>query len=314
MKALLSLNDDQPVPAPRRQGEDEREGPLHHQPEQADQVAGHLVQGSRRPDREPAALASSRFRLNDGAGRRRPRLVPRRTACPKPSSSPPSARRSAAPARARSSTCARTTCSRSRSARPSRRCRSSTAAEIVDVMVGCGFPQEKQGMNLARRAALLAGLPAAVAGTTVNRFCASSLQTIAHGVPRDPGRGGRRVRRRRRRVDLAGGRLPEGRRGAAPEPDRRRRADRERLHPDGADRGERRRAVRTSRARTWTGSRSARRSAPSRPRTSGFFARELTPYTKADGTVVAADDGPRADSTLESASPRSSPSSSRAGR
>ena len=50
--------------------------------------------------------------------------------------------------------------------------------EIVDVMVGCGFPQERQGMNLARRAALLAGLPASVPGTTVNRFCASSLQTI----------------------------------------------------------------------------------------------------------------------------------------
>src|SRR4051794_33842590 len=50
--------------------------------------------------------------------------------------------------------------------------------EIVDVMVGCGFPQEKQGMNLARRAALLAGLPETVPGTTVNRFCASSLQTI----------------------------------------------------------------------------------------------------------------------------------------
>src|SRR5689334_2321316 len=50
--------------------------------------------------------------------------------------------------------------------------------EIVDVMVGCGFPQEKQGMNLARRAALLADLPETVAGTTVNRFCASSLQTI----------------------------------------------------------------------------------------------------------------------------------------
>ena len=49
--------------------------------------------------------------------------------------------------------------------------------EIVDVMVGCGFPQEKQGMNLARRAALLAGLPKSVPGTTVNRFCASSLQT-----------------------------------------------------------------------------------------------------------------------------------------
>src|SRR5262249_45824717 len=50
--------------------------------------------------------------------------------------------------------------------------------EIVDVIVGCGFPEEKQGMNLGRRAALLAGLPASVPGTTVNRFCASSLQTI----------------------------------------------------------------------------------------------------------------------------------------
>ena len=50
--------------------------------------------------------------------------------------------------------------------------------EIVDVMVGCGFPEQRQGMNLARRAALLAGLPASVPGTTVNRFCASSLQTI----------------------------------------------------------------------------------------------------------------------------------------
>ena len=51
-------------------------------------------------------------------------------------------------------------------------------SEIVDVMVGCGFPQEKQGMNLARRVALLADLPETVPGTTVNRFCASSLQTI----------------------------------------------------------------------------------------------------------------------------------------
>jgi acetyl-CoA C-acetyltransferase len=50
--------------------------------------------------------------------------------------------------------------------------------EIVDVMVGCGFPQQRQGMNLARRAALLAELPETVPGTTVNRFCASSLQTI----------------------------------------------------------------------------------------------------------------------------------------
>jgi acetyl-CoA C-acetyltransferase len=50
--------------------------------------------------------------------------------------------------------------------------------EIGDVMIGCGFPEQKQGMNLARRAALLADLPHDVPGTTVNRFCASSLQTI----------------------------------------------------------------------------------------------------------------------------------------
>jgi acetyl-CoA C-acetyltransferase len=50
--------------------------------------------------------------------------------------------------------------------------------EIVDVIVGCGFPEQRQGMNLGRRAALLAGLPHMVPGTTVNRFCASSLQAI----------------------------------------------------------------------------------------------------------------------------------------
>jgi acetyl-CoA C-acetyltransferase len=50
--------------------------------------------------------------------------------------------------------------------------------EIADVIVGCGFPQERQGMNLGRRAALLAELPQTVPGTTVNRFCASSLQSI----------------------------------------------------------------------------------------------------------------------------------------
>jgi acetyl-CoA C-acetyltransferase len=50
--------------------------------------------------------------------------------------------------------------------------------EIDDVLIGCGFPQERQGMNLGRRVALLAGLPPTVPGTTVNRFCASSLQTI----------------------------------------------------------------------------------------------------------------------------------------
>lgn len=51
-------------------------------------------------------------------------------------------------------------------------------ALLEDVMVGCGLTQAEAGFNLARQAGLLAGLPDTVPGTTVNRFCASSLQTI----------------------------------------------------------------------------------------------------------------------------------------
>jgi acetyl-CoA C-acetyltransferase len=48
---------------------------------------------------------------------------------------------------------------------------------IVDVMMGCGFCEGEQGYNIGRNAALLAGMGMSVPGTTVNRFCASSLQT-----------------------------------------------------------------------------------------------------------------------------------------
>ena len=89
-------------------------------------------------------------------------------------------------------------------------------AEIADVMVGCGFPQEKQGMNLARRAALLAELPETVPGTTVNRFCASSLQTIRMAFHAIRAGEGDVFRRSRRRVDHSGRRLSEGRGGAPP--------------------------------------------------------------------------------------------------
>src|SRR5215472_4676738 len=53
------------------------------------------------------------------------------------------------------------------------------AAEIEDVILGCGQPHGPQGHNVARVAAMLAGLPPSVAGTTVNRFCSSGLQAIA---------------------------------------------------------------------------------------------------------------------------------------
>ncbi len=51
--------------------------------------------------------------------------------------------------------------------------------EIEDVIIGCGYPEGQQGSNVARVAAIRAGLPVSVAGTTVNRFCSSGLQAIA---------------------------------------------------------------------------------------------------------------------------------------
>jgi acetyl-CoA C-acetyltransferase len=51
-------------------------------------------------------------------------------------------------------------------------------ATVGDVMMGCGYGEGEQGYNVARIASLIAGLDFSVPGTTVNRFCASSLQTI----------------------------------------------------------------------------------------------------------------------------------------
>ena len=50
--------------------------------------------------------------------------------------------------------------------------------DIEDLILGCAFPEGEQGFNMARLVALLAGLPITVAGTTVNRFCGSSMQSI----------------------------------------------------------------------------------------------------------------------------------------
>ncbi|NDG38868.1 MAG: acetyl-CoA C-acyltransferase [Betaproteobacteria bacterium] len=51
--------------------------------------------------------------------------------------------------------------------------------EIDDVLMGCANPEGATGMNIARQAALRAGLPITVSGVTINRFCSSGLQTIA---------------------------------------------------------------------------------------------------------------------------------------
>jgi acetyl-CoA C-acetyltransferase len=165
--------------------------------------------------------------------------------------------------------------------------------EIVDVMIGCGFPQDRQGMNLGRRVALLAGLPETVPGTTVNRFCASSLQTIRmafHAVRAGEGD-----------VFVAGGVESITQVDGYPK-------DSEELHPKlfGDDApianvyipmG----LTAENVAERWDVSREdmdryAQRSQERAlaAQDSGFFAREITPW---DG--VAADDGPRRGSTLE---------------
>ncbi|HWL65087.1 MAG TPA: acetyl-CoA C-acyltransferase [Actinomycetota bacterium] len=172
------------------------------------------------------------------------------------------------------------------------------AGEIVDVMIGCGFPEQKQGMNLGRRAALLAGFPDHVPGTTVNRFCASSLQTIRmafHAIKAGEGD-----------VFVAGGVESISQVDGYPK-------DVDELHPklfgDDAEianvyipMGNTAENV----AEQYDVSRedmdkfaqqSQERAVAAQE--NGFFARELTPYTKEDGTVVDKDDGPRPSSTLE---------------
>ena len=57
-------------------------------------------------------------------------------------------------------------------------------AVIDDVITGCAMPEAEQGMNVARIALLLAGLPDSVPGMTVNRFCASGLQSVALAADR----------------------------------------------------------------------------------------------------------------------------------
>ncbi|MBC7452781.1 MAG: acetyl-CoA C-acyltransferase [Massilia sp.] len=57
-------------------------------------------------------------------------------------------------------------------------------AMIEDAILGCGYPEGTTGRNVARQAVIRAGLPITIAGTTVNRFCASGLQAIAMAAGR----------------------------------------------------------------------------------------------------------------------------------
>lgn len=54
--------------------------------------------------------------------------------------------------------------------------------EVEDVILGCAFPEGEQGLNMARTVALRAGLPFTVSGETINRYCSSGSQSIAHAA------------------------------------------------------------------------------------------------------------------------------------
>src|SRR5262250_340902 len=58
------------------------------------------------------------------------------------------------------------------------------AHEVDDVILGCAMPEGEQGMNVARIAALRAGLPVETSAMTINRFCSSGLQAIALAAER----------------------------------------------------------------------------------------------------------------------------------
>src|SRR6202012_3667597 len=58
------------------------------------------------------------------------------------------------------------------------------AAEVEEIVLGCGYPEGATGGNLARAAALRAGFPVSSAGVMVSRFCASGLEAVAHAARR----------------------------------------------------------------------------------------------------------------------------------
>ena len=113
-------------------------------------------------------------------------------------------------------------------------------SQTDDLMMGCGFQAGEQGYNVGRNAQLLAGIDHHVPATTVNRFCASSLQTLRmafHAIKAGEGdqyiaAGVEAVSRFPRRAD-----------SVPPAARRLRGLALQRLHPDGADGGERRRAL-----------------------------------------------------------------------
>ena len=195
-------------------------------------------------------------------------------------------------------------------------------AEIDDVYIGCARPHGEQGSNLARRLAVQLGLDG-VPGTTINRFCSSSVQTTRmafHAIRAGEGDvfltgGVESVSRYDAAARSPGGegtenpRFDEAReRTARTAQDNTTWADprADGLLPDvDIAMGQTAENVATSRgisrrAQDEFGVRSQQLA--EQAIAAGFYAREITPVTLPDGTVVATDDGPRAGTTYEKVS------------
>lgn len=171
---------------------------------------------------------------------------------------------------------------------------------VDDVMVGCGFTHHEQGYNIGRNAALLAGLPDTVPGTTVNRFCASSLQTIRmafHAIKAGEGD-----------VFVAAGVESVTRtmgKGLEPDDFNPRFMD-ESLNdfinhvyiPMGITAENVAARFGVGRARMDEFAKLSQDRAV-RAQTDGFFEREIIPYPLDDGSTVVRDDGPRPGTTLD---------------
>ncbi len=173
-------------------------------------------------------------------------------------------------------------------------------ASVADVMVGCALTHHEQGFNVARPASLLGGMPESVPATTVNRFCASSLQTIRmafHAIERGEGdtyvAGG---------VDSVTRTYGKG-------------FDSDDLNPRFTDESRddfidqvyipmgntaenvaERYGITRERMDEFA-KRSQDRAVEAQK--NGFFDREITPIELPDGRTIAADDGPRPNTTIE---------------
>ncbi len=173
-------------------------------------------------------------------------------------------------------------------------------ASVADVMIGCGLTHHEQGYNIGRNAALLAGLPDTVPGTTVNRFCASSLQTIRmafHAIK--AGEGDAYVAGGVESVTRAMGK------GFSADDLNRRFVDEDRddfinhvYIPMGNTAENVAEKFGVSREAMDEFAKLSQDRAVEAQK-NGFFAREITPYPIGDGDVADDDDGPRPNTTLE---------------